>query len=162
MEEHTTTQITLTSVAAIAAARCGADITLHKYADPVEEAADDITLEQALEIAGEDPELVFGFLTVPATLGYVAIDVPDEFAIQGFGNTRQEALDMAADGLGPGDPPWNSENLEVRRATRALLAELDYDSGGYCWDELQSGVCCTAEEAIEETDRALADKEQKS
>lgn len=49
---------TLTGYAAIEYAEAR-DLPLRKYADPTEDARDDLTVEEAREVAAEDPSLIW-------------------------------------------------------------------------------------------------------
>lgn len=49
---------TLTGYAAIEYAERH-DLPLHKYADPTEDARDDLTVAEAREVAAEDPSLIW-------------------------------------------------------------------------------------------------------
>lgn len=56
----TTTEQTITDYDAIAAKAANPDhVRLHKYADPIEDAREDISIEDAREIAREDASLIY-------------------------------------------------------------------------------------------------------
>jgi len=58
MEDTMTNQIVLEGFAAIEYAEANG-LTLSKYADPIEDARDGLTADEARDVAREDPRLIF-------------------------------------------------------------------------------------------------------
>lgn len=54
-----TKELTINGRCAIEWARTHADATLRAYADPIDDASDDVTIERAEEINAEDPSLIY-------------------------------------------------------------------------------------------------------
>jgi hypothetical protein len=108
VSNSTETTIRLTGTAAIEIAEA-ADILLSKYADPIEDAREGLTVSEAREVASEDPGLVY--------LDASAADIVDAAIAKCSSDDPRLALFFAVGATCVGRP-WGGWP-EVKQAARA-------------------------------------------
>lgn len=106
----TTTTTTLTGYTAIGYAEIHG-LTLSKYADPIEEAREGLTVAEAMGIAAEDPGLVYLEAPAGALVFYIT---DEETAAPVEAASAREAVETYLDNYDFGDVPTVSGEVYLR------------------------------------------------